>query len=415
LTRRIAAILMCAVMVLVAAAPLALATHDVVKGPQGPRASAVTWEYTPAGYGMWTGHIVNSGLRSLIVDVADNTSGVPADIMHQRIRFAAYDANPVGEVDTAGVIMAANHVYEITVTPNGPRGSTCTVDDVFKLAVPPEAAITLVSQTLLTVIVSGSSSSDADGTIASYSWTFGDGMSASGMEVAHTYAADGTYTITLTVTDNDGMTDSADLIVIVAGPDQPPVAAFTYTVSGMTVNVNAAASSDDHGIVSYEWNWGDLTTGTGMVASHTYATPPVTSESALSGKAPPGTPHPVFGFTYAADGVTTVPNCDVTIVNVATGEMLTTTSSIDGIYSIDLSELQLGWAVGDTLEVTATAMGGVLIGSSSAPVTDTPAGYDQIDVILLPTGGTATVTITLTVTDTIGQTNSVSQQVTLVW
>jgi hypothetical protein len=56
-----------------------------------------------------------------------------------------------------------------------------------------------------------------------------------------------------------------------------------------------------------------------------------------------------------------------------------------------------------------------MIGTTQAPITDNANGYDQIDVILLPTGGSATVTITLTVTDTIGQTASVSQQVTIAW
>jgi len=54
------AILMCAVMVLVAGAPLVVAdTHHVVKGAQGPRASAVSWEYAPTEAGVWTGHVLN--------------------------------------------------------------------------------------------------------------------------------------------------------------------------------------------------------------------------------------------------------------------------------------------------------------------------------------------------------------------
>lgn len=59
----------------------------------------------------------------------------------------------------------------------------------------------------LTVYVNGSASSDSDGSIASYAWTFGDGGTATGVTPSHTYVADGTYTITLTVTDNLGATD----------------------------------------------------------------------------------------------------------------------------------------------------------------------------------------------------------------
>jgi tartrate-resistant acid phosphatase type 5 len=61
----------------------------------------------------------------------------------------------------------------------------------------------------LAVNFNGSSSSDVDGTIASYAWNFGDGASASGATTSHTYTAGGTYTAKLTVTDNQGATGSA--------------------------------------------------------------------------------------------------------------------------------------------------------------------------------------------------------------
>ncbi|MBE3128800.1 MAG: PKD domain-containing protein, partial [Actinobacteria bacterium] len=48
----------------------------------------------------------------------------------------------------------------------------------------------------------GSSSSDEDGTIVSYSWDFGDGSTGSGVTVTHTYNAPGNYKATLIVTDD---------------------------------------------------------------------------------------------------------------------------------------------------------------------------------------------------------------------
>ncbi|MBU1915355.1 MAG: PKD domain-containing protein, partial [Candidatus Thermoplasmatota archaeon] len=268
----VAAIFMCAVMVLVAAAPMALATHDVIKGDKGPRASAVTWEYTPPSLGIWTGHIENNGLRSLVVDVYDNTGGMMDQIMHQRIRFAAYNAYPTGTVDTAGVIMAAGHMYLITVTPNGPKGSNCTVDDMFKSAIPPVAVITVVSVNYLSVAVSGSLSYDTDGSIVSYDWDFGDGSTATGVDASHTYAKDGTYTITLLVTDNEGLNGTDTKSITVSHELIPPVASFTATTVWMVVSVDASASSDNYGpIASYDWNFGDGLTGTGVTASHVYA------------------------------------------------------------------------------------------------------------------------------------------------
>jgi PKD repeat protein len=72
------------------------------------------------------------------------------------------------------------------------------------------------------VTVSGAGSTDSDGTVASYNWNFGDGTTASGPTATRTYAADGTYPITLTVTDDDLATGTATRSVTVAAPPPPP-------------------------------------------------------------------------------------------------------------------------------------------------------------------------------------------------
>jgi PKD repeat protein len=56
----------------------------------------------------------------------------------------------------------------------------------------------------LTVSFNASATTDPDGTIASYSWNFGDGSTGTGVTTSHTYATAGSYTPTLTVIDNDG-------------------------------------------------------------------------------------------------------------------------------------------------------------------------------------------------------------------
>ncbi len=63
-----------------------------------------------------------------------------------------------------------------------------------------------------------SASYDPDGTIVNYAWNFGDGNSAGGMTATHAYSLAGQYTVTLTVTDNDGLTGSASSMIEVVGP-----------------------------------------------------------------------------------------------------------------------------------------------------------------------------------------------------
>lgn len=70
------------------------------------------------------------------------------------------------------------------------------------------------SCTDLTCSFNASGSSDSDGSIASYSWSFG----GSGVNTSNTYGAAGTYSVTLTVTDNDGATDTSTSSVTVTAP-----------------------------------------------------------------------------------------------------------------------------------------------------------------------------------------------------
>lgn len=139
---------------------------------------------------------------------------------------------------------------------------------------PPVAAFTS-STNGLTASVDGTASSDANGPITSYAWTFGDGGTGTGATAQHTYAAAGTYNVTLTVTDNSNETNSVTHPVTVTAPpaaNQPPTAGFTATPSDLSVAVDASTSADSDGtITGYAWDFGDSATGSGVTASHTYA------------------------------------------------------------------------------------------------------------------------------------------------
>ena len=84
-----------------------------------------------------------------------------------------------------------------------------------------------------------SGSSDSDGSVASYDWTFGDGTSASGQTATHSYGNAGSYTVTLTVTDDAGATGSASSSVSVG-------------------DSGGGTAKDDDAFAPYEGTWGDV-------------------------------------------------------------------------------------------------------------------------------------------------------------
>ncbi|MHB8604170.1 MAG: PKD domain-containing protein [Thermoplasmatota archaeon] len=123
---------------------------------------------------------------------------------------------------------------------------------------PPVAAITGFTANGLTIAASGATSIDPDGTIVSYAWDLGDATSASGANVTHTYAAPGSYNITLTVTDNQGAVGQAKF-----GPfavTNPLPAAFVanagdskFVKLGDPVTLTATTFGAT-GAVTYQWD-----------------------------------------------------------------------------------------------------------------------------------------------------------------
>jgi PKD repeat protein len=158
-----------------------------------------------------------------------------------------------------------------------------TLSAVFEAWTPPVASFTYspsAPEVGETVSFDASGSSDDDGYITSYAWDFGDENSGTGKTTSHAYATVASYTVTLTVTDNDGLTDTATKgFDVYAGPQndvdvtKPHADARTsdQTVEvGTTVTCDASGCSDNVGVVSYEWDFGDGTTETGVIATHTY-------------------------------------------------------------------------------------------------------------------------------------------------
>jgi PKD repeat protein len=147
----------------------------------------------------------------------------------------------------------------------------------------PTASFT-VSCSELSCSFDAGASADTDGTIQTYSWTFGDETSGSGKVAEHAYAKAGTYTVGLAVTDNGGASSTDVKVVSVGGApltNAPPTASFTFSCSSLSCSFDPSGSVDNDGSIAwYSWNFGDGTTagvnGTilgSATAYHTYGAP----------------------------------------------------------------------------------------------------------------------------------------------
>jgi PKD repeat protein len=124
---------------------------------------------------------------------------------------------------------------------------------------------------VLTLVATGST--DPQGETLTYAWNFGDGGTATGVVAQHTYAQAGTYTVSLTVTDTSGLSDTkTEQAIIAAPPTARPGGPYTAYV-GTALTFNGSASSDPQGLpLTYHWSFGDNSSaGTGATPTHTYS------------------------------------------------------------------------------------------------------------------------------------------------
>lgn len=119
-----------------------------------------------------------------------------------------------------------------------------------------------------------SASYDVDGTIASMIWNFGDGTSGEGSQVRHRYSSMGSFTVRMTVMDDDGASSSATAVVSVV--NSRPVATFsspTEVLSLTAVQFQDRSFDPDGKIRSWNWDFGDGNSSSSSSPVHTYMRP----------------------------------------------------------------------------------------------------------------------------------------------
>lgn len=127
-----------------------------------------------------------------------------------------------------------------------------------------------------TITLDGSSSSDPDGSITSFSWDLGNGTTVTGENTTYSYSVGGTYTVTLTVTDNSGNTNSTSIEITIHDGTPAADAGGVYgpaVANSDVIDFDGSASYDTNtggSISTYDWNFGDGNTASGVSTSYTY-------------------------------------------------------------------------------------------------------------------------------------------------
>jgi PKD repeat protein len=232
------------------------------------------------------------------------------------------------------------------------------------------------------------------GAIVEYRWSFGDGSTAQGAVVSHTFDDPQTYGVTLTVTNDRGGSGSLTQAVTV-GAGEAPTADFVFSPTapdvGQHVPFNASASRAAPGrtIVQYLWNWGDGDDDTGMLDEHDYflagvytvtltVVDDVGQQGTVAKTVTVGSGSPTAAFTVSPEPP------------VSTGTQVTFNASSSAAVG-GSSIVSYTWSFGD--------------GTGSGP-NATPTVNKTYAVA-------NTYTVTLTVIDDAGRTATVSQAVTI--
>ena len=162
--------------------------------------------------------------------------------------------------------------FTVTVTATDTNGVNATSNQTIKVASAlavsftesPASPQVNLAETFIATITGGVGN-------LGYTWTFGDGGTSTVDPATYTYTTAGTYQVSVTAIDSDGVkTTSSRTITVTA----TLIASFTYSPPssnvGQTVSFSASASGGEQPY-SYSWSFGDGSTGTESTATHIYS------------------------------------------------------------------------------------------------------------------------------------------------
>ncbi len=246
-----------------------LTVHDA-EGANGTRTRQVTVSNVgPTVDFTWS---PESPMRNRTVHFVPDADDVDGRIVKWDWSFGDGGASSLfrpGHTYTAG----GPFLVRLTVTDDD--GATATRTHVLEVVnAPPEASFIFAPESPVTgeEVAFTDGSTDVDGSIVGWQWSFGDGAVSADQHPNHTFAVPGHYTVQLTVTDNDGATGSAAKVIF-AG-NRGPVAAFgwdpEYPRPDESVSFTDHSTDPDGSIVAWAWDFGDGGTSTDQHPFHAF-------------------------------------------------------------------------------------------------------------------------------------------------
>ncbi|HYF40722.1 MAG TPA: PKD domain-containing protein [Gemmatimonadales bacterium] len=249
----------------------------------------------------------------------------------EQVTSWSWDFNGDGTADASTASAAYQYQeaaeFNVSLTVRDAQGLSATKTSRITVAVPvntpPTAGFTYSCNAADCTFVSTSSDA-APGSITTYAWNFGDEGTADVSNPSHSYtvSAPTEFTVTLTVTDNEGATAAATQTITVSPGNSPPTAAFTHSCNvAVCAFVSTSTDAAPGTVVGYAWSFGDGATADVKNPSHSYTISAVTdftvtltvtdndgatavvSKTITVNPIPPVNTPPTAGFTYACNTV----------------------------------------------------------------------------------------------------------------